>query len=136
MTGLWLEHCQACSVPEIAGVFNRSGIAYNMVTGYLNDLDVWREINKWVKAAWVATAMRNHRMGVLGHYYGGMLDVYTDLTRLSASFGTHFEILEMCELKKIRDVVTEEMVSDKITEFKEVFEVSVECDAKETERVV
>jgi len=26
MTGLWLENCQACSVPEIAGVFNRSGI--------------------------------------------------------------------------------------------------------------
>ena len=24
MTGLWLEHCQACSVPEIAGVFTRS----------------------------------------------------------------------------------------------------------------
>jgi len=25
-TGVWLEHCQACSVPEIASVFNRSGI--------------------------------------------------------------------------------------------------------------
>ena len=26
MTGVWLENCQACSVPEIAAVFNRSGI--------------------------------------------------------------------------------------------------------------
>ncbi len=37
MTGLWLEHCQACSVPEIASVFNRIGIPYNIVTGYLKD---------------------------------------------------------------------------------------------------
>jgi L-arabinose isomerase len=28
MTGIWLENCQACSVPEIASVFNRSGITY------------------------------------------------------------------------------------------------------------
>ena len=134
MTGVWLEHCQACSVPEIAGVFNRSGIAYNIVTGHLNDQDAWREINKWIQAARVATAMRNHRMGVLGHYYGGMLDVYTDLTRMSAAFGTHFEILEMCELKKIRDAITGEQINDKISEFMEVFEVSAECDVMETER--
>ena len=31
MTGKWLEHCQACSVPEIASVFNRAGISYNFV---------------------------------------------------------------------------------------------------------
>jgi L-arabinose isomerase len=26
MTGVWLEHCEACSGPEIASVFNRSVI--------------------------------------------------------------------------------------------------------------
>jgi L-arabinose isomerase len=35
MTGEWLAHCQACSVPEIACVFNRAGIDYHLVTGYL-----------------------------------------------------------------------------------------------------
>ena len=35
MTGVWLEHCQACSAPEIACVFNRAGISYHLVTGYL-----------------------------------------------------------------------------------------------------
>ena len=28
MTGEWLAHCQACSVPEFASVFNRAGIPY------------------------------------------------------------------------------------------------------------
>ncbi|HKK61309.1 MAG TPA: hypothetical protein VJ951_02045, partial [Bacteroidales bacterium] len=47
MTGVWLEHCQACSVPEIASVFNRSGIQYDFVTGYLDDKESWSEIEDW-----------------------------------------------------------------------------------------
>ena len=134
MTGVWLEHCQACSVPEIANVFNRSGIQYDFVTGYLHDRGAWVEIEAWTEAARVATTMRNNRMGVLGHYYCGMLDVYTDMTRQSAVFGTHFELLEMCELKKYRDEVTEEDVKLKIHEFEEVFEVAPECEMNEIER--
>ena len=32
MTGEWLAHCQACSVPEVACVFNRLGLRYEIVT--------------------------------------------------------------------------------------------------------
>ncbi len=35
MTGEWLAHCQACSVPEVACVFNRLGLRYDIVTGYI-----------------------------------------------------------------------------------------------------
>ena len=35
MTGKWLAHCQACSVPEIACVFNRAKIDYHLVSGYM-----------------------------------------------------------------------------------------------------
>ncbi|HEY3371962.1 MAG TPA: L-fucose/L-arabinose isomerase family protein [Prolixibacteraceae bacterium] len=134
MTGLWLEHCQSCSVPEIASVFNRCGIKYDFVTGYLQDEEAWSEIEAWVQAARVAVAMRTNRMGVLGHYYGGMLDVYTDLTKQSAVFGTHIELLEMCELKKYRDQVTDAEVKLKIQEFNVVFEVAPECEDDEIDR--
>ncbi|MBL7972837.1 MAG: L-fucose/L-arabinose isomerase family protein [Prolixibacteraceae bacterium] len=134
MTGKWLEHCQACSVPEIASVFNRSGIQYDFVTGYLQDEEAWTEIEAWTEAARVAAAIRNNRMGVLGHYYCGMLDVYTDLTKQSAVFGTHFELLEMCELKKYRDEATDDEVQAKIQEFNTAFEVAPECETSETER--
>jgi len=134
MTGVWLEHCQACSVPEIASVFNRTGIQYDIVTGYLQDEEAWLEIKNWTEAATVARAMRNNRLGILGHYYGGMLDVYTDLTRQSAVFGTHIELLEMCELKKYRDEATKSEIEAKISEFNTIFEVVPECESAEIER--
>ncbi len=134
MTGVWLENCQACSVPEIASVFNRSGIQYDFVTGYLQDEEAWNEIKAWTQAAHVAASMRSNRLGVLGHYYNGMLDVYTDLTKQSAVFGTHIELLEMCELKKYRDETTESEVLAKIEEFQEAFDVSQDCETEEIER--
>lgn len=134
MTGVWLEHCQACSVPEIASVFNRTGITYDFVTGYLDDQQAWTEIGAWVSAAKATAGLRNNRMGILGHYYGGMLDVYTDLTRQAAVFGTHFEILEMCELKQYRDEVTPSDVQAKLSEFHSSFDVTAECAPDEIER--
>jgi len=134
MTGVWLEHCQACSVPEIASVFNRSGITYDFVTGYMEDPEAWREIEAWTEAARVAGAMHENRLGVLGHYYGGMLDVYTDLTKQSASFGTHIEMVEMCELSRHRENATQEESSHKIREFNQAFEVVDECETEEIER--
>ena len=134
MTGVWLEHCQACSVPEIANVFNRSGIKYDFITGHLEDQLAFDEMNDWIEAAKVAAAMRNNRLGILGHYYGGMLDVYTDLTRQSATFGTHIEIVEMCELKRYRDEVSAEELADKLQEFEDTFSVSEECEKAELER--
>jgi L-arabinose isomerase len=134
MTGVWLEHCQACSVPEFASVLNRAGIGYEIVTGYLQQAEVWIEIESWLEAARVAAAMRTNRMGILGHYYGGMLDVYTDVTKQAAVFGTHFEILEMCELKKYRDEVSEQEVTAKIEEFYTTFDVVAECESFEIDR--
>ena len=134
MTGEWLAHCQACSVPELANVFNRAGIGYEFVTGYLAEQAVWDDIQGWIEAANVAAAMRNNRLGVLGHYYCGMLDVYTDLTKQAATFGTHIELLEMCEVKKYRDAATDAEVEAKIKEFHSTFEVVDTCEKEEIER--
>ncbi|MBK8506269.1 MAG: L-fucose/L-arabinose isomerase family protein [Saprospiraceae bacterium] len=134
MTGEWLAHCQACSVPEIANVFNRVGINYEFVTGYLGEQAVWDDIQGWIEAAQVVTVMSSNRLGVLGHYYGGMLDVYTDLTKQSAAFGTHIELIEMCELKKYCDEATDAEVEEKIKEFHRTFEVVDACEYKEIRR--
>ncbi|MDR1406799.1 MAG: L-fucose/L-arabinose isomerase family protein [Tannerella sp.] len=134
MTGEWLAHCQACAVPEIACIFNRSGIRYDIVSGYLADETAWREIGEWLEAAKVRHALTHGRLGILGHYYGGMLDVYTGLTGLAATFGTHVEMIEMCELKALRDAVSVEEAARKADEFGATFDVAPECESEEIER--
>lgn len=134
MTGEWLAHCQACSAPEIACVFNRAGIDYHLVTGTLDDPIAWQEINDWVEAACVANAMRAARLGVLGHYYCGMLDVYSDMTQLSVAFGAHFELLEMCELHRYRDEATSDVIEDKRAQFAKDFVVDPACTETELDR--
>jgi len=134
MTGEWLAHCQSCSAPEIANVFNRAGIKYEFVTGYLGEQVVWDDIENWIESSNVASVMKSNRLGILGHYYCGMLDVYTDLTKQVATFGTHIELLEMCELKKYRDEATDADVDTKIKEFCTTFEVAKECQQDEIVR--
>ena len=131
MTGIWLEHCQACSAPEIACVFNRAGIAYHLVTGYLQDEAAWKEIRDWTDAAKVMIGMRENRVGVLGHYYCGMLDVYSDMAQQSAVFGNHFELVEMCALHQLREAATKKQVAAKLDQFRREFEVAKECEKAE-----
>lgn len=134
MTGEWLAHCQACAAPELACVFNRAGIPYHLVTGTLDDDQAWAEIRDWADAARVRAALRDNRVGVLGHYYCGMLDVYSDMTLQSALLGCHFDLIEMCELRRCRDEVSQNQVDAKIDQFHQEFEVVPECAAHEIAR--
>ena len=134
MTGVWLEHCQACSAPELACVFNRAGIPYHLVTGHLQDEAAWAELRDWVDAARVLAGMRENRVGVLGHYYCGMLDVYSDMTQQSTVFGNHFELLEMCGLHKLRESVSDTEIKAKLEQFRREFEVSADCEPAELTR--
>jgi L-arabinose isomerase len=128
MTGEWLAHCAACPVPEIANVFNRSGITFSQVTGMLdNDPESRREIDAWVDAARVAHVLEHNRMGVMGHYYGGMLDIYTDITALCAAFGGHIEVVEVDELAALRDAATDEQIDRRVAYFHNVFDVQSDC---------
>ena len=111
MTGEWLAHCGACPVPEIANVFRRAGVDFHQVTGMLdNDPVCWNEVDAWIDAARVADVMFHNRLGLMGHYYGGMLDIYSDLTQHCATFGGHIEILEVDELAALRREVTPEQI--------------------------
>ncbi|MBM4063539.1 MAG: arabinose isomerase, partial [Planctomycetes bacterium] len=133
--GEWLAHCNACPVPELANVFRRARIDFHQVTGQLHDDPVaWREVDGWVAAARVAHTMAHNRLGLLGHYYGGMLDVYADLTQHLAQFGGHVEILEVEELASRRRAVTQAAVRARVAEFRREFEVGADCARAELEQ--
>jgi L-arabinose isomerase len=135
MTGEWLAYCQACSVPEIANVFKRSGIPFFQVTGMLeNDAEALREIAEWIDAGRVVYRMEQNRLGVMGHYYNGMLDVYSDLTQHCAVFGGHMEIIEVDELTDLRRKVSHEEIRRRIQNVRDSFDVQPDCSPDELER--
>ena len=135
MTGEWLAFCAACPVPEIANVFNRAAIDFHQVTGMLHDDPVcWNEVDAWIEAARVAHAMFHNRLGLMGHYYGGMLDIYSDTTLQCATFGGHLEILEVDELAALRRDVSAKQIKDRVAYFQKVFDVQSDCAQAELER--
>ncbi|HEY4414985.1 MAG TPA: arabinose isomerase [Verrucomicrobiae bacterium] len=135
MTGDWLAHCGACPVPEIANVFRRAGIDFHQVTGMLhNDPICWKEVDAWLAAARVAHTMFHNRLGLMGHYYGGMLDIATDTTLQCATFGGHMEIIEVDELAALRREVTAMQIKQRVAAFKKVFDVQADCPPAELAR--
>lgn len=135
MTGEWLAYCAACPVPEIANVFNRAGIRFHQITGILEgDPVVDRELTEWIEAARVGAILSYNRMGCMGHYYSGMLDIYTDLTAQYAQFGGHMEIIEVDELAALRREVSGEQIADRVRLFRETFDVQADCAPEELER--
>ena len=147
-TGEWLAQCGACPVPEFANSFERAGIAFRVVNGLLGleatpsgamadettatmapAVRAWEEIEGWARAAAVARTFRQARFGFLGNTYGGMLDLYSDLTMVSAQTGLHVEVLEIGDLAKVVADVTDAEVRAKHDEIEALFEISGDSPA-------
>ncbi|MCO6009828.1 L-fucose/L-arabinose isomerase family protein [Actinoallomurus purpureus] len=123
-TGQWLAYCGACPLPEMANAFQRCGIPFRSVSGYVEDERAWAKIGRWVRAAGVRAALRRGRHGLMGHLYPGMLDVSTDLTLVPANFGGHMEVLEFDDLRVRVEKVTDAEAEAKKKEAGEIFELA------------
>ena len=142
-TGEWLAHCGACPVPEIANAFNRAGISFRVVNGMLGlektpensmtdevtchrpeAIRAWKKVEEWVMAAKVKRNLEGARFGFLGNTYSGMLDMYSDFTMFQGQTGAHLQVLEMCDLDRHLQTVTEVEVAEKRKEIEEFFTIS------------
>ena len=135
MTGEWLAYCSSCPVPEIANVLRRLDIPFHQVTGMLRDDPAcWQELEEWLRAAEVVHTLAHSRLGLMGHYYSGMLDIATDLVQLSGRFDLQIEMFEVDELSAMRRAVTEEGLRKKLEAFGDFFSIGADCSAAELTR--
>jgi L-arabinose isomerase len=105
------------------------------VTGLLDETDsAWEEIADWLAASRVAHAMEHNRLGVMGHYYSGMLDIYSDLTLQTRVFGTHVEIVEVDELSALRREVADGQILGRMEQIRDAFDVQPDCPEAELAR--
>ena len=139
-TGEWLAACQACCVPEIACAFERCGIAFHTVTGLLGlpegtpgaladertaehpaAVRAWAGVREWVDAVRVQKTLARTRFGFLGHTYAGMLDMYSDFTQITGTFGAYIEVLEMEDLEAAVEAATADEIAAKADELRSFF---------------
>jgi len=111
----------AMTAPEVSCAFQRCGLPFHCVVGGDFQEKVWTEVQEWIEAAATKRALMNSRIGYLGHYYPGMLDMYADFTLHQGRLGTHIEIVEMCDLAYRVAQVTEEEIEAKVEEARRVF---------------
>lgn len=125
-TYMQLANDNICSLPEIGGVLIRAGKpAAGMIVGTLNnDLRVAQELKEWCQAATASRAFKHAKIGYLGHTYEGMYDMNSDPTAFTAAFGSHVQMLEMCDLAKLVNDVKKSEISDKLEEIQSVFTIS------------
>ncbi len=112
-----LAHAGICPIPELAGVFQRAGVPFRIVTGHLDgDEDAWAEIEAWCRAVAAVMPLRRGRFGMLGHTYPGMIDMSTDVGIVAGQLGAHVEILEIEVVRDRARAATEAQVEVALAE--------------------
>ena len=116
-----------CAMPEVAGVYERLGkkIPTCIVASSSQKDYIKKEVDEWVRAAAAMAGFKYETIGYLGHTYEGMYDMHTDPTAFAATFGSHVKMLEMCELARLSESVTQNEIAEQIEEIKNIFEI---CD--------
>ena len=89
-----------CAVPEFTGVAVRMGKPVSsVIIGMLeNDSVADAEIEEWCIIGGVLNSLKTSRIGLLGHVLEAMLDMHTDPTSVTATFGCH---VVQCEAEEI-----------------------------------
>ena len=111
----------AMTAPEVSCAFQRCGLPFHCVVGGDFQDKVWVRVREWIEAAAAKRALMDSRIGYLGHYYPGMLDMYSDFTMHQGKLGTHVELLEMCDLAHRVAQVTESEIEAKTEETRQTF---------------
>ena len=128
-TTTYMQLCNddICAMPEIAGVYERLGrsIPHCIVASSSQREYIQKQVSEWVSAASAMAGFKYEIFGYLGHTYDGMYDMHTDPTAFTAAFGSHVKMLEMCELAKLSEEVSDVEIKEQIAEIESTFEI---CD--------
>ena len=113
-----------CAVPEFTGVAIRMGKnPPPVILGTLHDDPAAeQEVKEWCDIAMVLHDLRRARIGHFGHPIEHMLDMQTDQTALTATFGCHVVQTEADDLYKMMAHVSNEEIESKKEEILDLFE--------------
>ncbi len=123
-TRMQLANDDFCSIPEFTGVAIRMGKRPPpIILGTLdNDPEAAAELAEWCDIAMALHDLRTARIGHFGHPIEHMLDMQTDQTALTASFGCHIVQTEADDLLRLERQVTALEIERKRAEILDLFD--------------
>jgi L-arabinose isomerase len=97
---------------EISAVLKRMGRKFFPFAGRLFNEDIWLKLVDIFEAINILKMLRQTNIGLIGNYYKGMCDLYVDETQLIYKFGVNIEILEIGDLRRFVEKVTEKEIEN------------------------
>ena len=123
-THMQLYNDDICAIPEFINVAIRLGRPTpEMIIGMLeNDEKAAAEISEYCQIAKTVNSLKKARIGQMGHVLESMLDMHTDATMLTATFGSHIVQTEPEEVLKHFHNASKEKVADYKDQIKAFFD--------------
>lgn len=114
-TYMQLLNDDICALPEFTGVAARLGkpVPETIIGTLFGDRSVEKEISEYCQIAKVLHALKNAKLGHIGHPLNSMMDMNTDPTMLTTFFGSHVISYEPNELLKQIETISIEEVKEK-----------------------
>ena len=117
---------------EIAGALQRTGRSFSLITGHLQDPRMLAELEESIRAAQTVYNLRQSRIGIIGHPYGGMADHMVDQLALRNRIGPVVWPIEHDEVEDLADAVSksdvEALVSQERARYRRVDGAPSEID--------
>lgn len=123
-TFIQLMNDDICSLPEFTSVAVRMGRkSPPCIIGMLyNDPQADAELEDWCSIARVLHDLRRARLGHMGHVLEAMLDMHTDPTAVTSTFGAHVVQCEPDQLLRHYLTVEEQAITKKKREILDFFD--------------
>jgi L-arabinose isomerase len=101
---------------QIAGAFRKMGRDYRVVTGPLDSLESFAEIEKHLRVIDLIKSLKSMDIGLLGHTFRGMYDIEVDKTKIKGVFGPNVLYLDVSHLINIWNTITQDEIQEYIQE--------------------
>ncbi len=113
-TYMQLMNDDICAIPEFTCVAQRLGKPIpKIIIGTLHDdEEAINEINDYCKIAKVLNGLRTARIGQMGHVLEAMLDMHTDSTLLTSTFGCHIVQTEPEDVVEFYNKASEQEIEE------------------------
>lgn len=121
-------------VQDLCNVLLRHGREFHLITGHYQDPASVGQVHDLIRAAAAVRALRGRRIGLLGHTFDGMGDLYVDASTLLATTGVEVAHLSFAALARHLEAVLPEAVRISMARDRQEFAVDPDVSEEDHER--